>query len=397
MSRTARSVRQVVAGGQGARVVRAQHPHPIGEQLLGQPDRGGHIPGLPGPPISGGQELPTALQHRPIESSGYGSRMDLEPGYNLPESTVRLLVMLDWIYDAVERQSGEQFTGNLVMLTDLFDDQAQADKQTTAAELRDAKSQGWLILHESLGFGGWSGVMTPEGSRFVESVRGKRADLVGRRRAARDAVLRWLYDCKASGQRQPDISGFALTGYLLYFGLAFTDQELTDATAWLLDSGYINGQKAWGGLVPRPAITPKGESVVESRRSVNDDANPTVSADAPGALNITITDSKNVNFAANSPGASQSMTLSEDNRKQVLAVADAFEVALPLLGLNDEQTRESAALIRDLKAISAEPAPDPSRLRQVLDKAASIAIAGTGTAIGAAIASLAMQAIQGLG
>lgn len=138
-------------------------------------------------------------------------------------------------------------------------------------------------------------------------------------------------------------------------------------------------------------------AVAESGRSVNDESSSTVPADAPGAVNITNSDSQNANLAANSPDATQSMTINADNRKQIVAVADALERSLPILGLDEAVTSEAKVVAQHLRQISAEPEPDRGRIMQLLDKASSVAISGAGSAIGAGIAALAKQALQGLG
>jgi hypothetical protein len=285
----------------------------------------------------------------------------------------------------------------MVSLMDLFNGREKPGDDVTAADLREAESEGHLTLHEALGYGGWSCQLTSAGAGFVEEIRHQRGDLIRRRMAARDALLHWLYDCNASGNPRPITSDISKTAYGTYLGLDFNEQELKDAALWLLDFGFINGSKAWGSGVPRPAITPLGQSVAESGRSVNEEASSTVAADAPGAVNITISDSPNVNLAANSPGATQSMTVTADNRKQIVVVADALEQSLPLLGLNEAATSEAKVVVRDLRQMSAVPEPDPGGIKQLLDRASSVAIAGTGSAIGAGIAALAQQALTGLG
>jgi hypothetical protein len=318
--------------------------------------------------------------------------MDLHVGYNLPPSIVRRLVLLDWIYDASDQKPGQ-----MVSLMDLFNGQEKPGKDVTAADLREAESEGHLTLHEALGYGGWSCHLTSAGAGFVEEIRHQRGDLTRRRMAARDALLHWLYDCNASGNPRPVTSDISKTAYGTYLGLDFNEQELIDAAVWLLDFGFIKGFTSWGSGVPRPAITPLGQSVAESGRSVNEEASSTVAADAPGAVNITISDSSNVNLAASSPGATQSMTVTADNRNQIVVVADALEQSLPLLGLNEGAASEAKVVVRDLRQMSAEPEPDRGRIKQLLDRASSVAIAGTGSAIGAGIAALAQQALTGLG
>lgn len=314
---------------------------------------------------------------------------DLAPGFDLaPSWTVRLNA-LDWLYD-----NGGDNAGTIVRLGPLLDRELE-DAQALAAELRDFERRGWVRLQEALAFEGWSCVVDPSGIDFIEAVRQRRGDTVGRRRAVRDAFLRWLYDFKVAGNAHPVITDFASTPYAFYYGHPFTEREIVDATDWLKEQGYIKGQGSWSGGIPRPSITTKGERAVEQGRSVNDAAPASAAADVP-SLHINVTGSHNL-VAANSPGASQSLIITEDNRRQVLTVADALAGALQALGLDAEKTVEAETVIRDLREVSADSSPDAGRLRRLLSKAQEVAVAGTGSAVGQGIVLLAEQALQGLG
>ena len=118
-----------------------------------------------------------------------------------------------------------------------------------------------------------------------------------------------------------------LAGYGMSYGLAFTQQELDDAAAWLKDQGYLRGQGTWNGGIPRPGISPAGEQIVESGRSVNDVQSASASASAADVptVSINVQDPSGVNTAANSPGSTQSATLTKDQRQQVVTVADALD------------------------------------------------------------------------
>lgn len=241
-----------------------------------------------------------------------------------------------------------------------------------------------LSLQETLGREGWSGVLTPAGIDFVNDVRQRRGDTVGRWRAARDAVLRWLYDRKVAGEPSPVMTRDGLGGTARYYGHAFTDQELDDAAAWLEENGYLRGSGSWGGGVPRPSITASGEQVVESGRSVHDVTPATTVADAP-AVSINVTGSSGVNVAANSPGATLSTNLTQDQRHQVVQLADALDqMRGQVLGLDPHNVEAAGEVAERLRALAGEPAPDRGRLRAALDQTAEIAVSGTAKAAGGA-------------
>jgi hypothetical protein len=309
--------------------------------------------------------------------------MDLSPGYDLAPAWIDRLKVLDWIYD----NGGN--SGAVVELDPLL----AAPEWGTAkwAELRNLQDKGWVEPQRNP----HKWILTPAGIDFIENIRRLRGDPIGRRKAARDAVLRWLYASKVGGVASPDISNLATSPYRMFYGHAFTEHETTDATAWLKEEGYLNGKGAWGGVIARPGITTKGERLVESGRSVNDVVPASGAAHAP--VTVKVKASRNVNINTNSPGATQSVTITEDNRRQVVNVADALEGMLGALGLDATRTTEAQAIVRDLREVSAETSPEPGRLRQLLDKAASVAIAGTGTAAGSALVALIAEAVKGLG
>jgi hypothetical protein len=198
------------------------------------------------------------------------------------------------------------------------------------------------------------------------------------------------------GTAYPVLSAFASSPYGLFYGHAFTKAETEDATVWLKDAGFLAGSGSWGGGVGRPRLTTPGERLVESGRSVNDDTPPNAAADAAPPLNVTVVGSHNVNIAANSAGASQSVTLTQDNRSEVAGVADALEASLGLLGLDAARAVEAEDVAQELRQASESPSPQPGPVRELLNKAKSVAMAGTGTAVGSAIVALAEQALAGL-
>ena len=223
-----------------------------------------------------------------------------------------------------------------------------------------------------------------------------RENKVARRRSAREAVLEWLYEETYDGRPQPVISDFAKSGYGLFYGDPFTEHETSAATNWLKERGYIRGTGSMGHGLPRPVITAQGESVADAGRSVNADAFSSLSADA-SPTNVTITGSHNVNVATHSPGSSQVLNVSAESKRQVLQVADALRDGLPLLGLDADTERQAPLLVEELRSAAEARSPDPGRLRQLLGRAQEVAVSGTGTAIGSALAALATQALQQLG
>jgi hypothetical protein len=296
--------------------------------------------------------------------------MDLEPGWNQPESDVRQLVHLDWIYDAGQ-------LGSRVSLHPLFVG-SPFEEETIRTDLRGFDKRGWIELAETYDVESIDCALTTDGARFVEGVRKRRADLAGRRKAARDAFLTWLYNETLAERPVPVIDDFLLTNYSIYLAQRFTADEVMAASKWLHEKGFIRGTAAQGGFIPRPSITAEGESIAESGHSVNDLARPSEAA-VPVA-HVHVRGNNNI-VQAGSPGASASVTvtITDDHRKQVLGIADTIEQALPVL------SPEAAGLPAELRAAAASDQHDPGVFKSALVSMASKLATGAGEKVGAAI------------
>jgi hypothetical protein len=248
--------------------------------------------------------------------------MSLEPGWNQPESDVRQLIQMDWIYDAGP-------VGSRVNLAQLFVD-SPFEETTILSDLRGFDKLGWIELSETHDVENTDCALTSGGAAFVERVRQRRGDLSGRRKAARDAFLAWLYNQTLGGRATPVIDEFTLSSYSLYLAQHFTVDEVLAASKWLKEKGLLRGTAMQGGGVGRPTITAEGEAVAESGRSVNDQ----FSAGEPPAPIAYVNVAGNNNIVqAGSPGASANMavTITDDHRRQTLELADMIEQALPVL------------------------------------------------------------------
>lgn len=320
--------------------------------------------------------------------------MDFTKGYPLSESWLQRLSILDWLYD----QAGGRPMVD-VRYGQLAEQEPSYSVEALAGYLTDFESRRWVVPARVLGFSGTSCYLTQVGIDFIDDLRSRRGDIVGRRRAARDAVLRWLYDCHANGQSHPVISDIHTTGWGYYYGLGFSQQEIEAATQWLAEKGLIRGQGSWGGGIPRPSLTAAGEDVVESKRSVNDVSPNLPGDDVPSPSTVTtyhIIGGTN-NIANNSPGAQQSISISTDTRQQIVGVAQALDDALGILRLDPTQTQVARDVSGRLRAEASAPQPDRGRLRRLLAKVSEVAVSGTGTAIGSAVVALAEQAIAAIG
>jgi hypothetical protein len=291
----------------------------------------------------------------------------------LTATTLRQLSHLDWIYE-------QGPVGTRVPVQPLLAHSASSGapctEDTLLVDLRELAATGWISLDETHDLGSTDCEMTSAGAGRLEHVRSRREDPVGRRRAARDALLRWVYERKVSGVHPPVISDFLTGPAGLFYGLPYPERDVNDASRHLKDRGLLTGTGSSGGGIIRPSITTAGEALVESGRSVGD-AGP---GTGPAAASYTISGDNNV-IQAHSPHAHAAITstITGDDRRQVLHLADVIEGALPAL------PAEAAALPASLRAAAAEGQDDPGVVRGALQNARTTLASGTGALVGNAL------------
>jgi hypothetical protein len=316
--------------------------------------------------------------------------MDLSRGSNLPPAVQARLRLLDWIAD-----NGGKSPGAIVDLAPLFEGQDQEGAQAVAGNLEALEADGLLRVQKTLGWAGWSADVLPPGLDLIEDVTARRGNRLRRRQVARDAFLRWLYDRTLDGDEYPDIDDFSSSAHNTYYGEPFTEQEISSASQWLRDEGYLQGVVIASGEVYNPMITTKGQKAVESERSVN------AEAQQPAPYSVTtvnVTGSGN-NVAAHSSNVSQTTTvqMTEDNSQQLLGLAEALQQLTGLLGLPEERSREAALLVESLRETAELDAAPGGDVRTLIDQVKEVAISGTGTAIGQTLVAAANSVLQALG
>jgi hypothetical protein len=318
--------------------------------------------------------------------------MTASRSWDLTPSVRERFRILIWIGD-----NGGTSPGRIISLTGLLGTGDQEADQGTAAHLLDMEEAGLLNLQTTLSWSSWSCDVTASGVSLIEEVRATRDGALGRRKECRDAVLHWLYNEDLGGTRSPNISAFPKSPFGDYLGQPFTAKEIADASDWLKAEGYINGSSTWNAGVIRPSITARGQKVVESERSVN------AQAQQPAPYSVTtvnVTGSGN-NVAANSSNVTQTttVTMTDENSRQLLGLAESLAKLTNsgLLELNEDQTREAALVVESLRETAEQDAAPGQDVRTILDKAKTIALAGTGTAIGQTFVAAVDQVIQALG
>ncbi len=336
--------------------------------------------------------------------------MNLTRGYNLTTPVQSRLRLLDWIAD-----NGGTTPDVVVDMKPLLDGQDEDTTKSIAGHLKALAHEGLINLKNGSGWDEWIAGdsqihyvcdVSLTGLELIEKVRAERGDLLGRRKAARDALLAWLHDCTLRGNRHPSLNDFGVSQFGTYYGHEFTVEEVDAATKWLRDERFITGTPVLSGALAGLRITTDGERAVESGRSVNDffpaAANIPTAPSAPATVNyFNVTSSPGAAIAANSPGAVQTVTvtMTEDNRRQVAAVADNLEGLLRLgaLGLDAQQKVQAEQTVAELRQAVDQPTVERNAVRRALEKARDVAVSGTGAAMGEGVVALVHHALQSLG
>lgn len=249
--------------------------------------------------------------------------------------------------------------------------------------------EGLAIPTDSGSLEGANAALTDEGIALARTWQSRRGQVRHRRVACRDAVLDWLYE---QNESLPDASAILEDQRSRFFGERFTEEEVNDAVDYLADAGLVSGLSSSAPMLLRPQVSHEGKICVER---YNSSVTSWQDRGSGASTSFTFTGNNGLNFASNSQGASQTITMTTDARQQVLRVADALEEALPVLGLSEQDTDSAHQVSQELRnAISDQ---DKGRLARALDSAKSLAVSGTGKATGAGIALLVNEAARAVG
>jgi hypothetical protein len=320
--------------------------------------------------------------------------VDLGGGWDLAPEQQHQLHVLDWLYDRADGRADETVAVDPADITAPAGCVRPVPVQDTFGQLYRDQLVWYVLRHD--GPAGMPGraMLTETGVQVMRQIRQRRGDPAARRVAARDAILRWAYERAAAGE-QPAASCFVLSRYARFLstrGDMFSYAEITSAVDWLARNGYLHAAPAGGDTVV--AVTDKGEHTVENNRSTRD--NPPAQ---PAATSITITGSRNVNIAAGSPGASQAITatVTEETRQLLTDLADYLQQHAAQLAAPADSPRRTAQIVVDLHSAAAEPAPDPGRIRKVLETVRQIGIGAASVPAGAGLLDLVEKAAHALG
>ncbi|MEV0568020.1 hypothetical protein [Dactylosporangium sp. NPDC050588] len=170
---------------------------------------------------------------------------------------------LDWIYTKSQGRSDVS-----VGLTE-FMTETGTDLGTAMGIVSYCASQG--LIQNVSGMGNPAARLTGHGIREVQQRRARASDPVLRVRAARNALLRWLYEQHLTSVNMAFVSKFTESAYAQHEGSPFTLAEIGRAAAYLVEKDLIKGVSAYGATGPiRANITPLGMDCIENGENVSD-------------------------------------------------------------------------------------------------------------------------------
>jgi hypothetical protein len=209
--------------------------------------------------------------------------------------------------------------------------------------------------------------LTDQGLTLTEQIARIRTDLVARRRAARDALLRWVYECTADRGTGCWPVNLTLSRYALFYGTPFSLAEINAATDWLINYRLLTTTPHVYGGQSLVTITSEGETVIDNGGSASDPP-------PPARTTITVTGSTGVDIAHDSSQVTQTATVTlEPQVKKTLTDIAALLQQAASAASTDPDAPQALTLAATLRGTANEPAPTHGTVQRVLHAALDIA------------------------
>ncbi|WP_235734417.1 hypothetical protein [Nocardioides alcanivorans] len=234
---------------------------------------------------------------------------------------------------------------------------------------------------------------TPSGKSLVATWEAQRTP-ARIKQSCTGAMLSWL--AAHEGERILSTEEFEGDVRAHFFGVPFSLEVLAESARELEVLDLIKGAKTWGGPVLRPSITSSGRVVAVHHGG---DLVAWEVSKVSGGSTFNITNSTGVAVANNSPGATQTVTVTQEGAR----AAETLAIALERLLKNDQLTLEPLDLVNayatsgELLEEARSSAPDPSRLRGLVEAVKVIGVNAAGSATGSGLIMMADQALTALG
>ncbi|MFJ8697015.1 hypothetical protein [Streptomyces roseolilacinus] len=263
--------------------------------------------------------------------------------------------LLDWVYEQAEGNPNEG-----VDLAPFVEEHGLGERGDWEI-LQYGKAKGGLGDKYAT-FGEAAANLTPHGLRLVEQRRERRESPVERSKAARRALLRWLWLQDEEGVRWSTVDSFVGTPDASFEGSALTLDEIDRAAGYLKKQGLIGGQIAMGRKGPlRAEITAEGQNCVEHYDG------------DPGAYTRRRTGGNTYNtFLPNAQGiiVGEQQNFTQNNTAGIdpaafIQLAGYVGQINGTLGLAEPERVELERVSQELHTEATSPNPEPGRLRRL--------------------------------
>lgn len=265
-----------------------------------------------------------------------------------------------------------------------------AARNSVTHDLEALQNSGWLWFERSAA-GIQTVVLKQPGVDAAEEFEALKTNPRFRSRQIRKAVLNWLYDLHVQGGEASRVTDFLTSPSNEHFGERYTADELDRAVELLLDQKYMEAISTFDGGSALPTITSKGIDLVETGE--------TATSSAPGGDIYNIHNSGALNLAPRSTNATQSITMTQGQVKQIEETLESLRLMLSpqFIGVTDEVAAEAQAILGDVDEEIHAEAPSGGKVKDWFMKLVDLAATGTVQAGVNALEAVVQQGINGIG
>ncbi|MEU7913961.1 hypothetical protein [Microbispora bryophytorum] len=271
---------------------------------------------------------------------------------------------VEWIYDRSDRTP----FGDVDFQE--FSDERGLDAEASFALLRQCKERGFVDDRHST-MGTLRANLTGYGREWVKQRKERRSDRVLRITAARNGLLRWLWERKQDGAHMPIVDDVLKSPESVFEGAQLTLPEIDRAAASLRAKGLISGVMVNERLGPvRAETTDSGDRCVEhyggnvteyEQHHLTAHTTYNIGGDNKG---IIAPHGQNIQMNATFVDATKAA--------EIIRYVEQYRQAAPVLNLSPEAGAELAQLTDELEQEANGPAPDAGRLRGRLQRVGNI-------------------------
>lgn len=296
---------------------------------------------------------------------------------------------VEWVYD----HSSDSPHGDIGFHE--FSKAHDLDVSASFALLRQCEQRGFLDDRNS-SWGRPSASLTGYGREWVKQRKARRSNRVLRIAAARNGLLRWLWERKQDGAHMPIVEDVLKSDESLFEGNRLTGAEIDRAAESLVARGLITGVMADQRRGPVQAeTTDEGDRCVEQHGGdVNEYERQRKSGSTTYAFGgdnkgIVAPNGQNIQMTA--------MFVEASTAAEIVKYVEQYRQAAPVLNLPEETGGELAQLTDELEQEAGSTAPDLGRLRSRLQRVGDILNSQVvGGALGNMLATGALELVSKL-